>query len=154
MNQKNTEQNWRLIKKLSKKFQRRLILDLLTSCSMLQYCKFQSRQRNFLQILTSFIFPPFVYTWAHYTNILNHENNSKAIKSKYFSSTQLRHYFDVYLIYISNIMSFYDRLVKHHGLSGFAGLFLSALTAHSFSLISSGFNNLFFKAWDKFRMVS
>ena len=40
----------------------------------------------------------------------------------------------------SRISFFISRIGKHHGFSGFPGLFLAVVTAHSLSFISTGFN--------------
>lgn len=45
------------------------------------------------------------------------------------------------------------RLGLHHGLTGFPGLFLAAVAAQSFSLISTGYAEFFNTVWQALEMV-
>ena len=47
----------------------------------------------------------------------------------------------------------FSRLGNHHGLTGFPGLFLAALTAQSLSLVSTGYNKILTNLWNLLKVV-
>ena len=52
-----------------------------------------------------------------------------------------------------NVSFLFSRLGNHHGLTGFPGLFLAALTAQSLSLVSTGYNKILTNLWNLLKVV-
>ena len=74
--------------------------------------------------------------------------NCNVVKMRLFQTTVIH-----MTTRLFNVSFLSSRLGNHHGLTGFPGLFLAALTAQSLSLVSTGYNKILTNLWNLLKVV-